>query len=110
MAALEKGREKVARPQPTPRTPVPVQTHGTRKFLAVVVDVVVLLLLIAVGGFLGEMLAGKPTLEIWQDAGSSVKFPSIDLLMWLSPPVLLTLVYVLLMSRGKSLGARLRKS
>ena len=68
-----------------------------------------MVLLLAAGGFLGEMLAGKPTGEIWEDAGSSVKFPPIDLLMWLSPPVLFALVYVLLISRGKSLGSRLRR-
>jgi hypothetical protein len=72
------------------------------------VDVVVVLVLLAGGAFLGEMLAGKPTREVWQDAGSSVTFPPIDLLMWLAPPVLLALVYALLISRGKSLGSRFR--
>jgi hypothetical protein len=67
-------------------------------------------LLIAGGALLGELLVGKSTREIWQDAGSSVKFPPIDLLMWLAPPVLLALVYTLLISRGRSLGARLRRS
>ena len=72
-------------------------------------DVVVVLVLIAVGALLGEMLAGKSTREVWEDAGSSVVFPPTDLLMWLSPPLLVTLVYALLISRGKSLGARLRR-
>jgi hypothetical protein len=73
-----------------------------------VADVVVVLVLIAVGALLGEMLAGRSTREVWEDAGSSVVFPPTDLLMWLSPPVLFTLVYALLISRGKSLGARLK--
>jgi hypothetical protein len=73
-----------------------------------VVDVVAILALVGVGTFLGEMLAGKSTREVWADAGSAVRFPPMDLLMWLAPPVLLALVYTLLISRGKSLGARLR--
>jgi hypothetical protein len=75
-----------------------------------VVDLVVMLVLIAAGAFLGEVLAGKPTREVWVDAGSSVIFPPTDLLMWLAPPVLFALVYGLLVSRGKSLGARFRRA
>jgi hypothetical protein len=98
--------QKGARPQLAP----PGAAGGARKFVAAVVDAAVVVILIAAGAFLGEWLAGKPTREVWHDAGSAVKFPPIDLLMWLAPPVLFTLVYVLLISRGKSVGARLRKA
>ena len=98
---------KPAHPRPAPPAPeAPPRKPG--KLLGVVVDVVAVLVLLAAGSLLGEMLAGKATREVWNDAGSSVTFPPTDLLMWLAPPVLLALVYALLISRGKSLGARLR--
>ena len=84
--------------------------RDTRKVLAFAADAVMIVVLVAAGVFLGELLAGKSTREVWADAGSSVLFPPVDLLMWLSPPVLFVLVYTLLISRGRSVGARLRKT
>jgi MFS-type transporter involved in bile tolerance (Atg22 family) len=78
--------------------------------LPVVIDIAAGLLLLVIGAFLGSLLAGKSTREVWNEAGSSVKVPSTDLLMWLAPPVLLLLIYALLISRGLSLGARLKRS
>jgi hypothetical protein len=80
------------------------------KLVPVVVDAVVVLLLLALGAFLGEFLAGKPTGEVWRDAGSAVKFPPVELLMWLAMPVVFLMTYGLLISRGQSLGGRLRRS
>ena len=96
-----------------PRHPVPAgpaPPRGTRKVLAFAADAVMIVVLVAAGVFLGELLAGKSTRQVWADAGSSVLFPPVDLLMWLSPPVLFVLVYTLLISRGRSGGARLRKT
>jgi hypothetical protein len=106
-------------PPPAPRkqqqaataapTPAAAVASPGGKLVPIVVDVVVVLLLLALGAFLGEFLAGKSTAEVWRDAGSSVKFPPMDLLMWLSMPVVFLLAYGLLISRGQSLGARLRR-
>ena len=114
MAALEIGPAKVGTPplrRESANTAAPISgPRREQKLIAVVVDVVVMVGLIAAGALLGEWLAGKSTRDVWRDAGSSVTVPSIELLMWLAPPVLLVLVYTLLVSRGQSLGARLRKS
>ena len=65
---------------------------GGRKALGLVVDVVVVLILVVVGVFLGELLANKSTREIL-DGASGPKFPQLELLMWLAPPVVFVLVY-----------------
>jgi len=92
-------------PAPPPAAPPPA---GGKKVLGIVTDVVVALILIAVGVFCGELLARQSTSEVLKDAGSAAKFPPVDLLMWLAPSVLFLLIYSLLISRGKSVGGRLR--
>jgi hypothetical protein len=99
-----------ARGEPPPAPTPPSSPRDRAKLLAIVIDGLVMLLLVAAGALLGELLAGKSTREVWEAAGSSVKFPSLELLLWLAPPVLLLLVYTLFISRGQSLGARLRRS
>src|SRR5262249_45221159 len=90
-------------------SPSPPSGGVVGKLLPIAADVVVCLLLLAVGAFLGEFLAGKPTREVWIDAGSSGRFPPMDLLMWLAMPVVLGLIYGLLISRGQSVGGWLKR-
>jgi hypothetical protein len=77
-------------------------------FLGGVVDVAVVLALIAIGVVCGELLVRRSTMEVLREAASAPKFPPVDLLMWLSPTVLLMLIYALLLSRGRSIGSWLR--
>jgi hypothetical protein len=77
--------------------------------LSIVVDVILALFLLIAGGIFGEVLAKKSTGDVWREAGSAPKFPPIDLLLWLTPPLLLGLIYVLLISRRKSLGFWLQR-
>jgi hypothetical protein len=93
---------------PTPPPARPVEP-SERKSLGAVVDVVVALVLVAVGVFCGEVLARQSTGDVLKDAASAAKFPPVDLLMWLSPILLLLLVYALLVSRGKSVGSFIRR-
>ena len=91
--------------EPPPRAASP---RSNRKIIGVAADVAVVLVLLGVGVFLGEFAAGKSTREVMQSA-SGPKFPPLELLLWLAGPVLLLLVYALLGSRGKSVGAWLRR-
>ncbi len=100
--------QPVAGPKSVPTAPP--EPRGGSKLVAVVVDVAVVLILLVAGVLLGEVLARRPTREVLTDAGSAPKFPPIDLLMWMTPPVLLALVYALLASRGKTVGGWLRRS
>ena len=79
------------------------------KPLSVVVDSMVGLVLLVFGGLFGEVLARKSTGDVWRDAATAPKFPPIDLLMWLAPPLMLGLIYGLLISRRKSLGGWLQR-
>jgi hypothetical protein len=79
------------------------------KPLPIVVDAMIGLLLLLVGGLIGEVLAKKSTGDVWREAGSAPKFPPIDLLLWLAPTIMLMLIYYLLITRRKSLGAWLQK-
>ena len=101
LAALD---DPVPAPPPTP----PAQPRE-RKLLGAVVDVLVALVLVVVGVFCGELLARQSTAEVLKDAASAAKFPPVDLLMWLTPTLLLLLVYALFISRGKSAGGFLRR-
>jgi hypothetical protein len=73
--------------------------------LAITVDVLVGIILLVIGGLLGEVLAQKSTGDVFWDASASVRFPPIDLMLWLAPPTLLLLIHGLLISRRKSAGA-----
>jgi hypothetical protein len=99
---------------PASSSPIPDKDDAdlsTRKMkpLPIVVDAMIGLLLLLVGGFIGEVLAEKSTGEVWREAGSAPKFPPMDLLLWLAPPIMLLLIYYLLVTRRKSLGAWLQK-
>src|SRR5262245_46072121 len=94
---------------PAPAPPPPPAAPRERKLLGAVVDVLVALGLVAIGVFCGELLARQSTTEVLKDAASAAKFPPVDLLMWLTPTVLLLLVYALFISRGKSAGGFLRR-
>jgi hypothetical protein len=99
-----------AKPAAGPKPPAPATRARTgSKLLAVVVDVVIGLILLAVGVFLGEVLAKQSTGEVLKEAGSAAKFPPLELILWMAPPLLLALVYGLLVSRGRSVGYRLRR-
>jgi hypothetical protein len=69
------------------------------------VDLGVLGVLVVVGLFLGAFLVGKPIGEIL----AAPKFPSVDVLLWTSPAVLLVLIYLLLNKRERSVGAWIRR-
>jgi hypothetical protein len=101
------------KPQPKPTPPAAPKVSSSpsiprSKIIGIAADVVVVLLLLVVGIFLGELAAGKSTSEVMQLA-SGPKFPPLELLMWLAGPVVLLLVYALLGSRGKTVGVWLRK-
>lgn len=90
-------------------TAKPAPAAVGRKLIAAVVDAAVGLVLLAGGVLAGEILARKPTRQVWNDAGGAVSFPPVELLMWAGPPLLILLVYVLLLSRGVTIGGWLRR-
>jgi hypothetical protein len=67
------------------------------------------LIVLAAGVFLGETLVRKSTVQVLRDAGSAVRFPPDELLIWAAPPVLVGLVYLLLVSRGATVGSWLKR-
>lgn len=109
--------ETAAKESPlVPQHPTPTPDRGElpkkrvwAKPLSIVVDGVIGLVLLSIGGLLGEVLAEKSTTDVWRDASTAPKFPPIDLLMWLAPPSMLCLMYALLISRQKSLGNWLQR-
>ncbi|MBA4187418.1 MAG: hypothetical protein C0467_05300 [Planctomycetaceae bacterium] len=107
---VEKPRPKV-KPQlpPPPSEDEPAPEPSRKNLLPLVADVAVGLILLAVGVFLGELLAQKSTGQILHEAGTAMKFPPIELIQWMGPPVVIVLVYGLLASKGRSVGGWLRK-
>jgi hypothetical protein len=85
------------------------QSLKKRKPLPIIVDALIGLILLLIGGLFGEFLAQKSTGDVWREAGSAPKFPPIDLLLWLAPPTMLILIYYLLVTRSKGLGAWLQR-
>jgi hypothetical protein len=79
-----------------------------RNLIAVVADVAVTLVLLALGALLGEFAAHKSTREVLATAAAP-KFPPTELLLWLAGPVLLLLIYAFLGTRGKTVGGWLRR-
>jgi hypothetical protein len=79
------------------------------RVMPTLLDGAVAVILLVVGVLLGELLAQKSTREVWREAGSAPKFPPLELLQWLGPPLFLGLVYVLLMTRGLSVGSWLKR-
>lgn len=105
---------KAAPPRPPrvprkPVAPVPPEPKRESTLLPFLADFAVFVLLVAVGVLIGQQLAGKPTMQVIADAGSAAKFPPKELIVWAGPPLMFGLVYVLLGSREKSVGAWLRR-
>ncbi|WP_439628475.1 hypothetical protein [Gemmata sp.] len=92
-------------PEPAPEKPRRPRANP----LPVIADGCVALLLLLLGAYLGELLARKPTAQVWRDAGSAVTFPPEDLILWLGPPSVLVLVYLLLASKGRGVGGWLKR-
>jgi hypothetical protein len=106
-----------APPPPAPPEPKPwgaavaapaAAAPADRNLLARLADVAVVLVLLALGAMLGEVLARKSTREVL-DGLAAPKFPPTDLLLWLAGPVVLLLAYVWLGTRGKTVGGWLRR-
>jgi hypothetical protein len=102
---------------PIPETPVPITANSEEpdepamkwEPLSIAADALIGLVLLVIGGLLGQVLAKKSTGDVFWDATTAVKFPPIDLMLWLAPPTLLVLIYVLLISRRKSVGGWLQR-
>jgi len=91
-------------PAPIPKPAAHSRPPLLGKVLPFMADVAIGAVLLVVGGFLGEIVAGKPTGQVWNEAGGAVAFPPMDLLMWVSPVVMLVLIEALLLSRGVSVS------
>lgn len=98
---------KPAPPPPEPEPPAEEKPEPTLfPFLA---DLGTFLLLVIAGLFLGELLADRPMGQVISEAGSAPKFPPLDLLLLLGPPLVFGLIYVLLGGRERTVGAWLRR-
>jgi hypothetical protein len=97
-----------ARPAPPPE-PVAPEAPPEPTLVPFVADLVTFVLLVVIGMVLGELLVGKPTGEVLSEAGAATKFPPIDLMLWGGPPLVFGLIYLLLSTREKSVGAWLRR-
>ncbi len=94
----------------SPRLIPDVEPEPSRKNpVSIVVDVVVGLILLAIGVVLGEMLTQKPTGQVLHEAGTAMKFPPVDLIMWMSPPSVILLTYGLFVSKGRGVGNWLKR-
>jgi hypothetical protein len=81
----------------------------SRRFFAGLADGVVVLILLAVGALVGEMVVRKPSGTILRESATSPRFPPIDLLLWLGCAAFFALIYIWLGTRGWTLGAWLRR-
>lgn len=91
---------------PTAPPPAPAAEPTVLPFLA---DLGVFLLLLVAGLLVGELVVRKPMGQVFSEAGSAAKFPPIDLLILLAPPLMFGLIYLLLNSRERTVGAWLRR-
>lgn len=108
--------EMAEQPVPVPRPaapPQPVAPEETerpdRTRLSWLIDGAAMLVMLAIGGYLGESVTRKSTVRILGDAPASAKFPPTDLLLWLGCVAAFGLVYFWLGTRGWTPGARLRR-
>ncbi len=99
----------VPKPAPAPEPAAPPEARPEATLLPFVADLATFVLLVVIGMLLGEQLAGKATGVVLSEAGSAAKFPPVDLLLWGAPPVAFGLVYILLGSRERTVGAWLRR-
>lgn len=98
------------KPPPTPPPPeAPPEEKPEPTMLPFLADLGAFVLLVVVGLFLGEFLVRKPMGQVLSEAGASPKFPPIDLLLLVGPPVMFGLVYLLLGGRERTLGAWIRR-
>lgn len=99
---------KVAPKPAEPEPDAPTEKSGAT-LLPFLADLIALVVLLAGGMMLGEMLAQKPTGQVLSEAGSAPKFPPVELLLWAAPPAVLALLYLLLSGRQATLGAWVRR-
>lgn len=93
---------------PAPPDPPPERTAEPTA-LPFLADLGAFLLLLVAGLLLGELAVRKPMGQVFSESGSAAKFPPIDLLLLLAPPLMFGLVYLLLNSRERTVGAWLRR-
>jgi hypothetical protein len=117
----EPGVRSVEKAVPATATPLPpvepefaagpsrLDTWARQKALPAIIDAAAGLLLLVVGVLLGEVLARRSTRDVLWEAGYAAKFPPLDLLLWMAPPLLACLGFALLVSRGKSPGQWYRR-
>ena len=106
-----------AAPVPAPRPPVQKGSspepaaipNSNRKALGLLIDIAIAVILLALGTFVGEAIAGRSTGEILRRAGSAPKFPPTDLLIWLASVLLPGLAYAWLGTRGGTVGGWLKR-
>jgi hypothetical protein len=96
-----------APPAPADSDPPPAADEPT--VLPFLADLGVLLLLAFAGLMLGEIAVRKPMGQVFTESGSAARFPPTDLLLLLAPPAMFGLIYLLLNSRGKTVGAWVRR-
>jgi hypothetical protein len=92
------------RPPPPDDRPEPKPEPTAIPFVA---DLIAFAGLLIAGAFAGEELVQKGTAEVLSEAGAT--FPPTELLLWAAPPLLFGLIYLLLNSRGRTVGAWLRR-
>lgn len=98
------------KPAPLPPPPEPpAEETSEPTLLPFLVDLGAFVLLVIGGLFLGEFLVRKPMGQVLSESGSAAKFPPIDLLLLVGPAVMFGLIYLLLNSRQRTLGAWLRR-
>jgi hypothetical protein len=105
------GRPVAIKPEVKPLAPSndPPEPKPEMTVLPFVADLVVFVVLIVVGALVGELLVDKPTLQVLSESFTAVIFPPTELLLWGAPPLVLGLIYLLLNSRERTVGAWLRR-
>ncbi|MBN9122457.1 MAG: hypothetical protein J0I06_25490 [Planctomycetes bacterium] len=96
-------------PPPPPEAPPAPEERPEATMLPFLADLGAFALLVVAGLLLGEFLAQKPMGQVISEAGAAAKFPPVDLLLLIGPPAVFGLVYLLLGSRERTLGAWLRR-
>lgn len=112
LAKLGLPPEKLAPPAAMPLAdsePDEDRADRSRRFFAGLADGVVVLILLAMGALVGEMVVRKPSGTILRESGTAPRFPPVDLLIWLGCTAFFALIYVWLGTRGWTLGAWLRR-
>jgi len=103
-----------AAPEPVAEAPLPIPEptaprRPPTKALPAAVDAFITVILLALGMFVGEAVAGESTGHILSNAGSAPKFPPTDLLLWLGCVGFFGLLYGWLGARGWTVGGWLKR-